>query len=134
MNDNFVICPYDRNHIIDKMKLPYHLVKCEKNYPNIILEKCPYNYTHRFPAEEMPDHILSCSARPEEFELESIQKKEVKPEFEHSVHTINPQESSLVSNSNEISKNGFNHQKCIRPPVPCPRVLSVCGLKVNVQY
>ncbi|XP_008556377.1 uncharacterized protein LOC103577500 [Microplitis demolitor] len=58
-----VICPYDRNHIIDRSRLQRHLVKCSKNFPPNYKETCPFNATHLMFESELKAHIKDCPDR-----------------------------------------------------------------------
>ncbi|XP_030054175.1 uncharacterized protein LOC115466794 isoform X2 [Microcaecilia unicolor] len=78
--ETLVQCPYDKNHHIRPSRLPYHLVKCRENNPQIakMLATCPYNARHRVPKQELKLHISTCADRsdPELFEEISIKPKE----------------------------------------------------------
>lgn len=50
--DKMVVCPYNKSHMILKSRIQTHLVKCEKQHPEIKLETCPFDITHRFRPEE----------------------------------------------------------------------------------
>ncbi|KAG8037579.1 hypothetical protein G9C98_005789 [Cotesia typhae] len=58
-----VICPYDRNHIIDRSRLQRHLVKCSKNFPPNYKETCPFNATHLMSESDLKVHIKNCPDR-----------------------------------------------------------------------
>ncbi|XP_071888085.1 gametocyte-specific factor 1 [Anas platyrhynchos] len=60
-----VQCPYDKSHRVRPARLPYHLVKCQKNNPQVArqLATCPFNARHRVPRAELRDHIASCPNR-----------------------------------------------------------------------
>lgn len=57
-----VQCPYDKAHQIRVSRLPYHLVKCQRNNPQVArsLEVCPFNARHRMPRSELQRHIACC--------------------------------------------------------------------------
>ncbi|XP_032296985.1 gametocyte-specific factor 1 [Coturnix japonica] len=57
-----VQCPYDKAHQIRVSRLPYHLVKCQRNNPQVArtLEVCPFNARHRLPRAELQRHIACC--------------------------------------------------------------------------
>uniref|UniRef100_A0A8C9G491 CHHC U11-48K-type domain-containing protein n=1 Tax=Pavo cristatus TaxID=9049 RepID=A0A8C9G491_PAVCR len=57
-----VQCPYDKAHQIRVSRLPYHLVKCQRNNPQVArsLEICPFNARHRMPRAELQRHIACC--------------------------------------------------------------------------
>ncbi|XP_042200252.1 gametocyte-specific factor 1 isoform X2 [Callorhinchus milii] len=58
-----VLCPYDPSHKIRSSRLPYHLVKCRKNHPEMakILRVCPYNARHQIPHTEFQQHVAHCA-------------------------------------------------------------------------
>ncbi|XP_027636384.1 gametocyte-specific factor 1 [Falco peregrinus] len=57
-----VQCPYDRSHQVRVSRLPYHLVKCQRNNPQVArkLATCPFNASHRVPHGKLQRHIASC--------------------------------------------------------------------------
>ncbi|XP_042685815.1 gametocyte-specific factor 1-like isoform X1 [Centrocercus urophasianus] len=57
-----VQCPYDKAHQIRVSRLPYHLVKCQRNNPQVArsMEICPFNARHRIPRAELQRHIACC--------------------------------------------------------------------------
>lgn len=63
LTDPYVICPYNSSHLIAQSRLPKHIVKCEKNYPEHHKIMCPYNATHRFFKHVLPEHIIICPTR-----------------------------------------------------------------------
>lgn len=50
--DKTVVCPYNKCHVILKSRIQTHLVKCEKQHPEIKLETCPFDITHRYRPED----------------------------------------------------------------------------------
>ncbi|GLH13465.1 Gametocyte-specific factor 1 homolog [Gryllus bimaculatus] len=56
-------CPYNPSHLVPRMRFPNHLVKCQKNYPHVVLKICPYNATHRIKAEAYLQHLVNCPNR-----------------------------------------------------------------------
>ncbi|XP_040395265.1 gametocyte-specific factor 1 [Cygnus olor] len=60
-----VQCPYDRSHRVRAARLPYHLVKCQRNNPQVArhLATCPFNARHRVPRAELRSHLASCPDR-----------------------------------------------------------------------
>ncbi|RVE48376.1 hypothetical protein evm_006937 [Chilo suppressalis] len=61
MDDPFVSCPYEAAHRVPRSRLQAHIVKCQKNHPQ--LQICPYNATHRLPEAEMKVHLGSCPSK-----------------------------------------------------------------------
>ncbi|XP_059688828.1 gametocyte-specific factor 1 [Gavia stellata] len=57
-----VQCPYDKSHQVRVSRLPYHLVKCQRNNPQVArtLATCPFNARHRVPQAKLRSHIASC--------------------------------------------------------------------------
>uniref|UniRef100_A0A8C4UYN1 CHHC U11-48K-type domain-containing protein n=1 Tax=Falco tinnunculus TaxID=100819 RepID=A0A8C4UYN1_FALTI len=57
-----VQCPYDRSHQVRVSRLPYHLVKCQRNNPQVArkLATCPFNASHRVPQGKLQSHIAAC--------------------------------------------------------------------------
>ncbi|XP_053907457.1 gametocyte-specific factor 1 isoform X2 [Cuculus canorus] len=60
--EDLVQCPYDKNHRVRVSRLPYHLVKCQRNNPGIArsLTTCPFNARHRVPQHQLRSHLASC--------------------------------------------------------------------------
>ncbi|XP_062850289.1 gametocyte-specific factor 1 isoform X2 [Trichomycterus rosablanca] len=63
--DKLLQCPYDPNHKIRACRLPYHLIKCRKNNPQLASElwTCPFNACHLMPKYELSEHMSSCMYR-----------------------------------------------------------------------
>ncbi|KAM9252227.1 gametocyte-specific factor 1 [Cariama cristata] len=57
-----VQCPYDKSHQVRVSRLPYHLVKCQRNNPQVArtLATCPFNARHRVLQAKLQSHIASC--------------------------------------------------------------------------
>ncbi|XP_069735602.1 gametocyte-specific factor 1 isoform X2 [Phaenicophaeus curvirostris] len=57
-----VQCPYDKNHRVRVSRLPYHLVKCQQNNPDVArtLVTCPFNARHRVPRQQLHSHMAFC--------------------------------------------------------------------------
>ncbi|NXF28258.1 GTSF1 factor, partial [Rhodinocichla rosea] len=60
--DALVQCPYDRSHQVRVSRLPYHLVRCQQNNPQVsrTLATCPFNARHRVPRALLRAHVASC--------------------------------------------------------------------------
>ncbi|XP_048183569.1 gametocyte-specific factor 1 [Corvus hawaiiensis] len=60
--DALVQCPYDRSHQVRVCRLPYHLVRCQQNNPQVsrTLATCPFNARHRVPRGHLRSHVTSC--------------------------------------------------------------------------
>jgi len=53
-------CPYDPSHRILSTRFTRHLVKCQKNHPDVNMIRCPFNASHIIPEEQYPNHIEMC--------------------------------------------------------------------------
>ncbi|XP_069882557.1 gametocyte-specific factor 1-like [Dipodomys merriami] len=55
-------CPYVKYHKIRSCRLPYHLVKCRKNHPDIAAKfaTCPFNARHLVLRDQLSKHITTC--------------------------------------------------------------------------
>ncbi|EAT41705.1 AAEL006678-PA [Aedes aegypti] len=60
MDDELVTCPYNKEHRIIRYRLPYHIIKCKKQYVGKQLEPCPFNAMHLVDKNEMTAHIKDC--------------------------------------------------------------------------
>ncbi|NXL79479.1 GTSF1 factor, partial [Leptocoma aspasia] len=60
--DALVQCPYDRSHQVRVSRLPYHLVRCQQNNPQVsrTLATCPFNARHRVPRGHLRSHVSTC--------------------------------------------------------------------------
>ncbi|CAH1273000.1 GTSF1 [Branchiostoma lanceolatum] len=61
-NEEFV-CPYDPVHVIRASRMPYHLMKCRRNYAHNDMRTCPFNARHVVPIGEHRHHIANCPDR-----------------------------------------------------------------------
>ncbi|NXC08232.1 GTSF1 factor, partial [Orthonyx spaldingii] len=63
--DALVQCPYDRSHQVRVSRLPYHLVRCQQNNPQVsrALATCPFNARHRVPRGHLHSHVTSCPGK-----------------------------------------------------------------------
>ncbi|NXW80537.1 GTSF1 factor, partial [Hirundo rustica] len=63
--DALVQCPYDRSHQVRVSRLPYHLVRCQQNNPQVSrgLATCPFNARHRVPRAQLRGHAATCPDR-----------------------------------------------------------------------
>ncbi|BFZ21611.1 hypothetical protein BsWGS_24650 [Bradybaena similaris] len=62
-DDEFIVCPYNDAHVIAAIRMPYHLIKCRKNYPMMDLVVCPFNANHEVNKPELKQHMLYCPNR-----------------------------------------------------------------------
>lgn len=61
MDDNkWVSCPYNEEHRVLELRLPYHMIRCKKNYKGPPLETCPFNATHLVPQGTLQEHYTEC--------------------------------------------------------------------------
>ncbi|XP_061738842.1 gametocyte-specific factor 1-like isoform X1 [Nerophis ophidion] len=60
--DRLFQCPFDKNHQIRVCRLPYHIIKCKKNHPQLAkeLRTCPFNACHLVPKEKLASHTDTC--------------------------------------------------------------------------
>ncbi|XP_070534152.1 uncharacterized protein [Ptychodera flava] len=58
--DELLMCPYDPVHRVAAKRFPYHLMKCKKNFPTVILEPCPFNARHLVKKHEYRHHLCTC--------------------------------------------------------------------------
>ncbi|ETN58618.1 hypothetical protein AND_009792 [Anopheles darlingi] len=58
-------CPYDPLHQIPVNSFGKHLLKCERQHPEMNLARCPLNSFHRFPQEKLKEHLKVCPSRAE---------------------------------------------------------------------
>lgn len=66
-----VQCPLDPNHKLRRHRLPYHILKCKKNFPDKV--KCPYGHYYYSNKEEMAEHLQICSHKPRMPQAEEMQ-------------------------------------------------------------
>lgn len=62
-NDELMECPFDKNHIILKSRIHYHLIKCKIQHPNSTKIQCPYNASEYVEPEEFQKHLYECKER-----------------------------------------------------------------------
>lgn len=60
--DDIVSCPYNPAHLVPYTRMPYHLLKCRRNYNGPPLDTCPYNATHLVPKGTLKEHYTKCNA------------------------------------------------------------------------
>lgn len=60
MSEEIIECPYNSQHRIIRHRMPYHIVKCKKNYIGIPLETCPFNAMHLYKKENKLIHLETC--------------------------------------------------------------------------
>lgn len=60
MEDELVSCPYNKEHRIIRYRLPYHIIKCKKQYVGTQLHTCPFNAMHLVDKNQMTAHIKEC--------------------------------------------------------------------------
>lgn len=72
---DIVECPLNPHHKLRRHRLPYHLVKCKKNYPDKI--PCPYGHYYYSEKHEMANHLLTCLHKPKTVQLEDPQVLQV---------------------------------------------------------
>lgn len=55
-----VSCPYNPAHQVKSGRLPIHITKCRKAYPEVDLRQCPFSVDHLVPASKLNQHIDTC--------------------------------------------------------------------------
>lgn len=66
-----VQCPLNPNHNLRRHRLPYHLNKCKKNFPDKVA--CPYGHYFYSNKEEMTSHLKVCPHKPACAQAEDMQ-------------------------------------------------------------
>ncbi|XP_019642140.1 PREDICTED: uncharacterized protein LOC109483542 isoform X1 [Branchiostoma belcheri] len=61
--NELIICPYDKVHLVRASRMPYHLMKCRRNYTSNDMRTCPFNARHVVTIGEHRHHILNCPDR-----------------------------------------------------------------------
>ncbi|XP_063702692.1 gametocyte-specific factor 1-like [Culicoides brevitarsis] len=59
-DDEVMICPFNPHHIILRHRMPYHIVKCKKNYTGPELVICHFNALHWVAPDKMKEHLEQC--------------------------------------------------------------------------
>ncbi|KAF0749269.1 Uncharacterized protein FWK35_00017086 [Aphis craccivora] len=68
---DMVQCPLNPNHKLRRHRLPYHLLKCKKMFPNKI--QCPYGHYYYLEKHEMANHLQTCPYKPRSVQAEEMQ-------------------------------------------------------------
>uniref|UniRef100_A0A8C2YGZ1 Gametocyte specific factor 1 n=1 Tax=Coturnix japonica TaxID=93934 RepID=A0A8C2YGZ1_COTJA len=94
-----VQCPYDKAHQIRVSRLPYHLVKCQRNNPQVArtLEVCPFNARHRLPRAELQRHIACCPDQRQLFDCHGTRPPGPQPPLRPPLTHIHTHTSLLCS-------------------------------------
>ncbi|XP_053673510.1 uncharacterized protein LOC128723770 [Anopheles nili] len=58
-------CPFDRSHHVSAKSFPLHIVKCQRQNPDIKLARCPLNASHLMKEEKLKEHVRTCPSRAE---------------------------------------------------------------------
>lgn len=80
---DMVQCPLNANHQLRRHRLPYHLLKCKKNYPDKL--QCPYGHYYYLDKQDMANHLLTCSHKPrvagaEDMQPHAVQARRIRNE------------------------------------------------------
>lgn len=59
---DIVQCPLNPNHKMRRQKLPYHMLICEKNFPE--KTQCPFGHYYYAHNHEMANHLKICPHKP----------------------------------------------------------------------
>ncbi|XP_025192133.1 gametocyte-specific factor 1-like [Melanaphis sacchari] len=68
---DIVECPLDPNHKLRRHRLPYHILKCKKAFPDKI--QCPYGHYYYSEKHEMANHLLVCPHKPMSVQADEMQ-------------------------------------------------------------
>ncbi|XP_022192120.2 gametocyte-specific factor 1 homolog [Nilaparvata lugens] len=60
---DLVTCPFISARVIVASRLGNHLLKCQKNYPDMDKAKCKFNSDHIVPKHELDHHEANCTYR-----------------------------------------------------------------------
>uniref|UniRef100_A0A1B0GLH3 CHHC U11-48K-type domain-containing protein n=1 Tax=Lutzomyia longipalpis TaxID=7200 RepID=A0A1B0GLH3_LUTLO len=60
MDEELVLCPYNRTHLISPLRMPQHLLKCKRSHPDVHLVACDYNALHLVKPEALNAHYETC--------------------------------------------------------------------------
>ncbi|GAV03322.1 hypothetical protein RvY_13764 [Ramazzottius varieornatus] len=59
-DDHLLTCPYDMEHKIRHYRMESHLLKCQKQHPDVTVATCPFNATHVLPTLFFSEHVTGC--------------------------------------------------------------------------
>lgn len=68
---DLLVCPLDFIHKVRRHRMPYHLLKCKKNFPDKIL--CPHGHFYYCDKHEMAKHVEICPFKPKMVQESQIQ-------------------------------------------------------------
>lgn len=68
---DMVHCPLNPNHKLRRHRLPCHLLKCKKMFPDKI--QCPYGHYYYLEKHEMANHLQTCPYKPRSVQAEEMQ-------------------------------------------------------------
>uniref|UniRef100_A0A182R0K2 CHHC U11-48K-type domain-containing protein n=1 Tax=Anopheles farauti TaxID=69004 RepID=A0A182R0K2_9DIPT len=60
---DFRECPFDRSHLVVAKSFSRHLVKCQRQNPEIKLVRCSLNTSHLVKEEDLKQHLKDCPSR-----------------------------------------------------------------------
>lgn len=83
--DELIECPFDPVHLLRRKRMPYHIIKCSKNFNMKNFKICPFNYRHIVAKEEFESHMHHCQDR-------GILEREIM----HNMSTAGGEEEGLV--------------------------------------
>lgn len=119
-------CPYEPTHQILPHRMPQHIAKCRKNYPEMDMKTCPFNATHVTPSKDYQAHILECPDKAiVERDIYRRQEVEDAMEIKRKEWITMPTESVWDEDwESELVENPYNCKEAIiskeitRPPPP----------------
>lgn len=98
-SNKMVKCPYNSAHVLNKLRLQSHLIKCRKQYPEVELTACFFNYTHLLRPDEMTKHLEMC---PDKLRIEGSRYNDDDPKMQFS-HMMAVDESNVSHQSDDGS-------------------------------
>lgn len=76
---DLIQCPLNPNHKLRRHRLPYHILKCKKHFPDKV--QCPYGHYYYSNKEEMAHHLQICSHKPRMPQAEEMQPHVIEVQY-----------------------------------------------------
>ena len=96
--EKMMTCPFDLNHVIRSSKFESHILKCKKNFREM-LEVCPFNAKHTVTKGQMNYHLKECPDR-----IRMITEKQFDNQIDsYETHAEELDSASLKSRENQAS-------------------------------
>lgn len=61
--EELIACPFDPVHLLRRKRMPYHIIKCGKNFNKKDFRVCPFNSRHVVPKNDLESHLHQCQDR-----------------------------------------------------------------------